>query len=53
MWTINGKIILDMGYLLFESQMELIDEFHVAISKLERLAHGGNNCFKKLPRYEK
>ncbi|TRY62730.1 hypothetical protein TCAL_16595 [Tigriopus californicus] len=38
-WDQNAKIIFDMGHLLFESDMNWIDEFHVAMHKLERLIH--------------
>lgn len=38
-WNQNAKIIFDMGHLLFESDMDWIDEFHVAMHTLERLIH--------------
>ena len=31
-----------MGHLLFDSKMELIDEFHVAMHELERMVHRHN-----------
>ena len=31
-----------MGHLLFDSRMELIDEFHVAMNELEWMVHEQN-----------
>jgi len=34
-WSDNARLIYDMGHLLFDSDMKLIDEFHVVMLELE------------------
>ena len=41
-WNKSAEIIFDMGHLLFDSRMELIDEFHVAMNELEWMVHDQN-----------
>ena len=42
-WSENARIVFDMGHLLFDSRMDLVDEFHVAMNEMEKRFHGGEN----------
>ena len=44
-WSDNARVIFDMGNLLFEAQVDQIDEFHTVMNDLEMTFHKQVKCY--------